>query len=723
MLTGIYTPGLLPPDGTTYTDATMRAIASGTLTLSGLLENSQVTDDTLAAAKVTPAARRFFGLGYYNVQDPQYGATGDGSTDDRAAIQLAIDACIAAGGGVVWFPKGEYHLGSTTTSAASTTFICLDVYNAGSAIPIAFMGAPGSKITYGFAKTVGHKIWCVNGNFSAVVFDGLTTESTVKDFSNGEESVLIFVDRNDDHQITDFLVSRMRMTDPGFYWIYAAELRINRMCIINNSFLSTNGRPSGYQGIRCWQTTEELLVLGNFFDGCTSGSVLATGDPLHDAGSDGLVFGRANQRAVIASNIIRRFGYEAIYINSWDSSGLEALPGVDTANFTVTGNSIDGSAPLGGPSGYMGIRMDVASTVTGNNIRKCRYGVYIGKADPSHTNPDRCVIHGNTILVEGDFAALTSSQAAGVALAAGARHLVTGNSITFEENDGATSNAAHGVYLSGTAQNYNRISSNRISLITRTAGVAPVYGISFANTTSGTRITDNLLENLTGAFNWVNDSDAVLDNNEVLSCAAVTVGNGPYLSVFGRQQIIFTPTATGWHRISVGSSFVGLGGQLRISCGRAYGNFTNNQTSVVEIYGDATPGASLRQIMHRVFGSVIVSQVRIVDTMYVDIYVATVTNAAPIVLHMESNTFGTYLQNPLDISGAVGATATTTHALLELVSGASEAFANTSAGGWATYYTDGTPSAGLARRAGDVAVDRTSGGFYVATGASTWAAK
>jgi len=43
---------------------------------------------------------------YFNVLD--YGATGNGSTDDRTAINLAFTACFAAGGGTVFFPKGTY---------------------------------------------------------------------------------------------------------------------------------------------------------------------------------------------------------------------------------------------------------------------------------------------------------------------------------------------------------------------------------------------------------------------------------------------------------------------------------------------------------------------------------------------------------------------------------------------------------------------------------------
>lgn len=45
---------------------------------------------------------------FFNVK--QYGATGNGSTDDTAAVQAAITA--AAGGGVVFFPSGSYIINS-----------------------------------------------------------------------------------------------------------------------------------------------------------------------------------------------------------------------------------------------------------------------------------------------------------------------------------------------------------------------------------------------------------------------------------------------------------------------------------------------------------------------------------------------------------------------------------------------------------------------------------
>ena len=46
----------------------------------------------------------------WNVRD--YGAKGDGAAKDTAAVQRAVDAASAAGGGEVLLPKGTYLCGS-----------------------------------------------------------------------------------------------------------------------------------------------------------------------------------------------------------------------------------------------------------------------------------------------------------------------------------------------------------------------------------------------------------------------------------------------------------------------------------------------------------------------------------------------------------------------------------------------------------------------------------
>ncbi|WP_168120379.1 carbohydrate-binding protein [Paenibacillus sp. HB172176] len=55
----------------------------------------------------------------FNVKD--YGAKGDGIADDTAAVRKALRAAGAAGGGVVMFPSGRYHLTNTIEIPTHTT--------------------------------------------------------------------------------------------------------------------------------------------------------------------------------------------------------------------------------------------------------------------------------------------------------------------------------------------------------------------------------------------------------------------------------------------------------------------------------------------------------------------------------------------------------------------------------------------------------------------------
>ena len=59
-----------------------------------------------AAARTDPAAAAAASQGVFDVR--KHGATGDGKTLDTAAINRAIDAAAAAGGGVVLLPAGNY---------------------------------------------------------------------------------------------------------------------------------------------------------------------------------------------------------------------------------------------------------------------------------------------------------------------------------------------------------------------------------------------------------------------------------------------------------------------------------------------------------------------------------------------------------------------------------------------------------------------------------------
>lgn len=81
------------------------------------------------------AQQTFMGRGVFNVMDPSYGAKGDGTTDDTAAIQAAINAAAAiytSGGFTIVFPLGTggYKVSSTlSVTKKDVTFDFLSAFD------------------------------------------------------------------------------------------------------------------------------------------------------------------------------------------------------------------------------------------------------------------------------------------------------------------------------------------------------------------------------------------------------------------------------------------------------------------------------------------------------------------------------------------------------------------------------------------------------------------
>ena len=79
-------------------------------------------------------------LRWFNVKD--YSAFGDGFTDDTVAIQATIDACEAAGGGVVYFPAGIYIIGGALQDGArgNAQILLPSIDTSGEQISITLLG-------------------------------------------------------------------------------------------------------------------------------------------------------------------------------------------------------------------------------------------------------------------------------------------------------------------------------------------------------------------------------------------------------------------------------------------------------------------------------------------------------------------------------------------------------------------------------------------------------
>jgi hypothetical protein len=101
--------------------------------------------------------------GQYSVRD--FGAAGDGVTDDTAAIQAAVNACVPSGGGTVYFPPGSYAISSTVTVPPLT--------NGAQGTPVILLGAGPTQDGFFGNKPFGSM--CIAKNLAGDMFATVDT--------------------------------------------------------------------------------------------------------------------------------------------------------------------------------------------------------------------------------------------------------------------------------------------------------------------------------------------------------------------------------------------------------------------------------------------------------------------------------------------------------------------------------------------------------------------
>lgn len=127
------------PRGPAGSDASVTASSiAGAMGLSGLSAGDQIAVDTVGADG-RPASWKKKARDVLNVKD--FGAKGDGTTDDTAAIQAAIDYAVAAGRRSVYFPAGTYIVTSPLHAQVETGTTTVG-------------GSTKSRYTYGMGLTL-----------------------------------------------------------------------------------------------------------------------------------------------------------------------------------------------------------------------------------------------------------------------------------------------------------------------------------------------------------------------------------------------------------------------------------------------------------------------------------------------------------------------------------------------------------------------------------------
>lgn len=193
---------------------------------------------------LTKAHNRMIEGAYVNVKD--FGATGDGSTDDTSAVQAAIDAAVL--GGVVYFPKGEYVVSSLTAGGPNKRFLGTNSGNSSNQTSGSLFSS-----TIRFTETTSDAFTFSDAGFFSknVVFENLGFQA------NTAGAVLSF-DTYGEVRMNDCLVNNLGTGD---------GVSLNEVYLISFSdcFITKTGniRQSGSAGVRIDNTG--LGGIFNFF--------------------------------------------------------------------------------------------------------------------------------------------------------------------------------------------------------------------------------------------------------------------------------------------------------------------------------------------------------------------------------------------------------------------------------------------------------------------------
>lgn len=208
------------PRGPAGSDASVTASSiADAMGLSGLSAGDQIAVDTVGADG-RPASWKKKARDVLNVKD--FGAKGDGSTDDTAAIQAAIDYAVAAGRRSVYFPAGTYIVTSPLHAQVETGTTTVG-------------GATRSKYAYGMGLTlrgeqVGKTVLRKTGQATYTIpannnINGGSAVDTVLFFGGGEGTGLYVSDLSIENASTG-----------ECYAIYATRAR----CVLERLNVCTN---------------------------------------------------------------------------------------------------------------------------------------------------------------------------------------------------------------------------------------------------------------------------------------------------------------------------------------------------------------------------------------------------------------------------------------------------------------------------------------------------
>lgn len=194
------------------------------------------------------------------VTDPEYGATGDGSTNDTDAIQAAIDAVHAAGGGIVFMPRGIYYLEASTLN--------LDLWNDGVIFNsntaclvlrdnVRLLGEGTGCVTLQSFDTGYTTIYVADGN--NIEMSGFKIDSLFAGTGGGHGVFFLNSTDNPDTPVDNIKITNLHIHNVGSYGIGLQNGIYTNTCLDNLDI-----RNTGADGIDFKNRSTSSINKGNF---------------------------------------------------------------------------------------------------------------------------------------------------------------------------------------------------------------------------------------------------------------------------------------------------------------------------------------------------------------------------------------------------------------------------------------------------------------------------
>jgi parallel beta-helix repeat protein len=503
--TVIESPWLNDVNAATYTTVPSNTASIATLNSSTGSANVGYTPAGTGAVATTVQAKL---RQYVSVKD--FGATGDGSTDDAAAVQLALNVA-----GNIYFPAGTYSIG-TTLNVLSNTQILLDqnatviAKSTLSGKLISISGKTNVKVTGGIFN--GNKASATSSTDVIYIYnssDVWVNNTTIKNArsrniyiegpSSSSVSKNIYIQNN----------SLSGSTSVSITFIYTTNILIEN----NQIFSSDTGLTSGQ--------SSQIAIVGNTFysntnDGCAVGDscsyISITGNVSHDNGAEGINVDGCNH-AVITGNTSYN---NLIGITVWNRT-----PGTATSKRNVVSSNTVSNCTRYGILVADGTNFTL---VEGNSVDNCGYdGIYLGQTN-------NAVVRDNTT---------NNNTYSGI-------YVVSTIGSTIQNNFSAY-NTLYGINLQA-GSGFGRTTITGNTLVSNASG----YGIydnsnGSKNVISNNFFTDESSPVVQTTSIYVNDNGVVISNNRTLigTAGIPTIGGGTANQILNSWQYLTAAPSTG----------------------------------------------------------------------------------------------------------------------------------------------------------------------------------